>query len=76
MLCNGDMLRDYSFSPSLFSAAISVFQTPYFYARELLSVVFIFPPILLCGFISGEVLQKLSLGKTNQQQIPSFFCAY
>lgn len=66
------VLGEYSFSPSLFSAVISFFQTPYFCARELSSVAFIFLPLFLCGFISGEILQKLSSGKTNQQQILSF----
>lgn len=66
------VLGEYCFSPSLFSAVISFFQTPYFCARELSSVAFIFLPLFLYGFISGEILQKLSSGKTNQQQILSF----
>lgn len=57
----------------VFSAVTSFFQIPPLYAIAFLfCTVIILLPLLLCGFRSGDILQKLSLGETNQQQIPCF----
>lgn len=64
--------RLFSESLILLSCHLSLPNTSSICHSTLVCIVFILLLLPLCGCRSGQTLQKLSLGETNQHQIPSF----
>lgn len=65
-------LRLFFESLTLLSCYFSLSNTSSKCHSTVVCTVLILLLLLLCDFEVGESLQKLSLGETNQQQIPSF----